>query len=175
MKTLKLLSFLFLSTLVLTSCGDDDGDNVSANEEDVVGNYMMTEYRTENARSDNNGVSLEYVSTGENFDFEIDFSASNELSSAGSFDIVNDITFMGDTQTITSSVNSSQLGFSGSWSVQGDQLVINNPDNGEISSTITVLTETMLQFRSNLAQVNGNPVLGGATAEGDLIITLVRQ
>ena len=107
--------------------------------------------------------------------FEIDFSASNELSSAGSFDIVNDITFMGDTQTITSSVNSSQLGFSGSWSVQGDQLVINNPDNGEISSTITVLTETMLQFRSNLAQVNGNPVLGGATAEGDLIITLVRQ
>ncbi|WP_343486716.1 hypothetical protein [Allomuricauda sp. d1] len=124
MKTLKLISALFVLTFFI-SCSDDDENTTPVDQDSLIGTWEMTGLNADIDFSGNiEGISFtsETNTVGENFDYIITFTETTYTAS-GSYDIVTNGTLNGvpideDRQTI------SDANESGTYSVQDGELVI---------------------------------------------------
>jgi len=137
MKIAKLLSILFLTTL-LFSCSKDNNDEL------IVGKWQMTEFNY-NGYSKTNSSDFELTSTfdGVGYDMSliVEFKEDGKYISSGSYSIKLTQTIEGNSST----TNVTNQGFSGTgtWTVSDDKLTLSSSNDG---ANITELNESTLKF-----------------------------
>lgn len=159
MKNLSKLMFAFL--LVFASCSSDDDNNQNDLTVDITGSWELTnlEYSGENETVfQGQTITLVYSGFGKDFDAQAVFSENpNTIQTLGSYTIELSFEFMGITQTIDTPINLSDDISSGTWSVEGNQMIIVDGDTGEVQTAeIIQLTQNkMVLLMEQVTNMNG--------------------
>lgn len=176
MKILKFSACIVLALLASISCKDDDDNNTSEtfSEDVAAGNYMVTEYRSEDGKGTANGVTFDFSLTGQDYNMNVAFSQNpNTVLAEGTLNVMSTITFMGETQNDVTPLSAEEFGLNGSWNISGEQMTFVQADGQRLSANILQLTDTILRLAIDLSDVSSDVFLG-ARAEGTLFIGLTR-
>lgn len=149
---MKNLFLLFIPILFFfTACSsDDDNDNNQVDlTVDIRGSWDVTglDYEGESeVVFDGQTLTLTYDGFGKDFDAQVVFSENpNTVETFGSYTIVLTVNFMGQNQTEEYPVDLSDDFSTGSWSIEGNQMVVIDSNTGEEqTSQIIQLTQNKM-------------------------------
>lgn len=153
MKKTKYL-FALLFSIVLLSCSSDDVSSQN-DESSIEGVWDLTAMEMEGtAEYTMEGIPFPIVFTFEGYGIDIDSQTvfevnPNTVASFGTLTLVVTIDLMGETTTEEMPIDFAEYVSSGSWQIEGDQLIIIDDEGNESTSQIEQLTSTTLVFTVN--------------------------
>lgn len=163
MKIMK-LTYVFLFTLFIVSCGSDDGnettdpvneetpddtddssDDMNDDSSNIVGMWEVITIDasgTSTAEIAGQTIETNFVGEGVDLNYTVTFTEGpNEVTADGEYNIELTTTIAG--QSITETIPGILFIDSGSWVIDGDQITITSNDM-DSTGTITTLTDTTL-------------------------------
>jgi len=157
---MKKLKFLLLVTFIalLSSCTSND-NNVNITDNDLIGEWNLTEFRLDNGSvtytEDGNSQSGTFSFTGSNFNATLTFGENPKVvTAAGTFTISSTATYMGQTETDSEDIDTSDApnGMAGSnWSLNNGVLTFSQ--NGEnVQAEVIGFDGTVLELKAVLDQ-----------------------
>lgn len=152
MKKLFFLSIIIVSSIIFTSCSNDEDAVSDASESEIIGTWNLTALQTKDGKSntDFDGTSLAttFTAVGKDFDTVVTISKNpNIVTSEGSYTTTVTTTVMGETTT------EEEIGEdffeSNEWRLDGSILYFGSGEE-EIGFTITELTDSQMSLRYEL-------------------------
>lgn len=134
---MKKLSVLFVAFLfVFTSCSsDDDNGNQIDLSVDITGQWDLTklDYEGDSQMTfQGQTITLNYTGFAKDIDAQVVFSKNPDIvESFGSYTIEMTVTYMGMSETYDTPLNMSDHISPGTWSIQGNQMIIVDQTTGE--------------------------------------------
>jgi len=174
MKTTKFL-FALLFSIALVSCSSDD-DTTPNDESSIEGEWELTSMEMEGtAEYTMEGIPFPIVFTFEGYGIDIDSQTvfevdPNTVTSFGTLTLVMSIDMMGETTTEEMPIDFSEYVSSGSWQIEGDQLIITDNEGVESTSKIEQLTATTL-----VLTVNETVEFEGIPLEYEAVVTYTKS
>ncbi|MFC5047143.1 hypothetical protein ACFSTE_11810 [Aquimarina hainanensis] len=156
---------LIIPFLAFTSCSSDD-DNATDNESLLTGKWRLTAFSVTNGKSITTAqgatLTTDFTSEGKDFSTEVIFTKIPKIAaSTGKYTAVTTTTVEG--QTSTTDVTGVNFDLVGLWEIQGNKLIVEDPNSHEKqSTTITELTSTKLSFTIDYKDTVNN---AGVTTE----------
>jgi len=174
---MKITKFLFalLFSIVLVSCSSDD-DSTQNDESSIEGEWELTSMEMEGtAEYTMEGIPFPIVFTFEGYGIDIDSQTvfevnPNTVASFGTLTLVMSIDMMGETTTEEMPIDFSEYVSSGSWQIEGDQLIITDDEGIESTSKIEQLTSTTL-----VLTVNETVEFEGIPLEYEAVVTYTKS
>ncbi len=157
MKKLGLVLFLACTTFLTSCSNDDDASAIVIDEALIIGEWDLTDFKTENGRTVTNAlgetITAEYSSTGRDYNAQLTFSENPKtfLSSGGYTAIVTTTTFG---QTVTEEqVIPGDFISGGSWRVENNQLIVTDINDNDTAFSVLSQSDDTLIIRHDLNQV----------------------
>ena len=148
---MKKLSVLFVAFLfVFTSCSsDDDNGNQIDLSVDITGQWDLTGIELEGDASmtfEGQTVTITYTGFGKDFDAEVIFTDNpKEVNATGTYTMVMTTSFLGFSETEEYPVDFSDDFDAGTWSIEGNLLVITDANTNEVQTAqIVHLTQNKM-------------------------------
>ncbi|MBL4745618.1 MAG: lipocalin family protein [Flavobacteriaceae bacterium] len=144
---------LNLCIAVLMSCEKVKTQVAAENNSNtnIIGEWILEDYNYTGVSTSTilgQEIKTNYIGTGVDMDFMINFKENKEVHSSGNFNIKLTYTINGQTGTTTESAGDLiKQGFSGTWEVKGDSLYIVNFTGEKSASYIETLTENTLKTK----------------------------
>lgn len=145
---MKNLRLLFLAILVVfTSCSSDDDNTINLTA-DITGTWNLTEFEFEGGSEitfEGQTIALTFTGIGKDFDAQVTFASNpNTYVSSGPYTLVYTVEFMGITDSDEAEIDlEDELG-SGQWSIQGNQIILENNNGEDRNAQIIHLTQNKM-------------------------------
>lgn len=148
---MKNLSLLFVAFLfVFTSCSsDDDANNQIDLSVDITGQWDLTKIELEGESTmtfEGQTITTTFVGFGKDYDAQVVFTDNpKEVNATGTYTMVMTTSFMGFSETDEYPVDFSDDFDAGSWSIEGNLLVITDSNSNEVQTAkIVHLTQNKM-------------------------------
>lgn len=164
-----LLCLVFMSAMTLTSCSsDDDSDTTPETNSDLVGTWEITDLNYQGSSTTSfqgQEISLDFSGQSISFqDAQVVFNADNTYESSGSATIEFTVETMGQSQTQELSTESGLE--TGTWEINGQQLLLTPSGQDQQVSDIDVFTDSDLKISIDNFTASGFP--NGAAANATI-------
>lgn len=172
MKNFNILMIAFL--IVLTSCSsDDDSNNQIDLSVDITGQWDLKklDYEGDSQMTfQGQTVTMTYIGFGKEMDAQVVFSNNpNNVEVFGTYVIEMTVTYLGMTETIDTPFDMSDFMNAGTWSIEGNQMIIVDNTTGEqqTAEIIHLSQNKMILLSEQTQTMNGMTanVVGEMTLE----------